>query len=241
MMNEWKQAIFLAKFELKTSLVNILLSWFVITFFSLIFLSGFSSYMEKNYYGFDIYFLIVFSLAPFLFRPKHYQYQKYSDGLYASPSFIMMTQLPIPKKVLAKSRLLITFVYIVPLVITIFPLMYLFIPGVKDVMDLPTFISFSVIWFFIIFTLGMMLPASDPGDKVTAKKAALYFVGAWLLLNVFIGLFHHFIGYGIVAWTIYVAKHWALLAIAIFIIIAMISWKFWERYMIKKSKKLNYM
>lgn len=238
-MNDWKQAIFLTKFEIKTSAINILLSWFIVTFFSLIFLTSFNSYIEKNYYGFDIYFLTILTFVPFLFRPKHYQYQKVGEEFYASPTFIMMNQLPIPLKTLAKSRLLITFVYLVPLLLVIFPLMYL-IPGVSQVMDILSYIAFSIIWVLIALNLGMMLPASDSGDKTSAKITALYFVGVWLFLMIFIGFFHHFIGYGIVAWTIYLAENWALTTIIILIIITIISWKFWQRKMIKKLKKLDY-
>ena len=239
-MNDWKQAFTLAKFELKISVVNILISWFVMTFFSMSFFTSFSKYLEKSYYGFDIFFILGLSFGPLLFRSKHYQYQKFGDDFYASPTYIMMNKLPIPKKVLALSRLLIIFIYVLPFMVTVFPLMYLTIPVVSEVMDVSAFIAFFIIWLLIVLILGMTLPASDPGDRLTWGIVALYFVGAWLAIVTFSGLFHHFTGSGFVAWTIKLANDWAIPTIAIAIILFIISWRFWLYQMVKKTKKLDY-
>src|SRR5690625_134521 len=113
-MKIWKQALWLANFELKASIVNILLCWFVLSFLGLIFLTSFNGYVENNYVGFDIFFLLIFSYAPYWLRSRHFQYQKISDRLYASPTWIMQRQLPIPKEILIKSRFLIYLAYLLP-------------------------------------------------------------------------------------------------------------------------------
>lgn len=240
-MNEWKQAFSLAKFELKVSIVNILLCWFIMTFFSLIFFTSFSSYIENNYVGFDIFFVLGLSFIPLFFRSKHYQYQKYGDEFYASPTFIMMTQLPIPKGVLVKSRLLITFVYLLPFMVTIFPIIYLFIPGISEVMGLPAYGTFFIIWLSLIIIFGMMLPASDPGDKVTILIMTVYFIVTFLILFIIISFFYQILGYGIVAFVIHLASNWALISIVVSIVLVFVSWKFWTYHMTKTAKKLDYM
>ena len=98
-MKSWKQAFWLAKSEWKVSIVNIFLSWLILTIVTLIFLTSFNRYMEENYIGFDIFFLLVFSFGPFLFRSKYFQYKKVSGHIWASPTLIMQAQLPIPKNI----------------------------------------------------------------------------------------------------------------------------------------------
>ncbi|MFD2130829.1 hypothetical protein ACFSKI_06210 [Pseudogracilibacillus auburnensis] len=66
-MNTWKEAILLAKFELKSSQAQLFLCWLILTILSLIFLTSFKGYVEENYIGFDIFFLLVISLVSDLF------------------------------------------------------------------------------------------------------------------------------------------------------------------------------
>src|SRR5699024_4536503 len=119
---------------------------------------------------------------------------------------------------------------------------YVFVPGVSEAIDLSTYIVFCIIWLAIVFILGMMLPASDPGDKMSNFKAAIYFFFTFLLLFIIIGgIFYRGLGYGIVAVVIYLAIPVCLWTANISILLVFISWKVWINQMQKKTKKLDYL
>lgn len=240
-MQTWKKAYQLAKFEWRASFANIFICWFVLTVFGLLFSTSFSGYLETNYAGFDIAFLLGFSFAPYLLRSNHFQYKKVSDHLYASPTLIMQTQLPIPKDIVAKSRLIIYLPYLLPFALTIFPILYIANSSVRDAMDAPAYIVFALIWVFYGLYMGIMLPASDAGDYVTPKIVVYYSLAAAAIFMGIITLFYLLFGHGIVAWTIILARDWPVPAIIISIILIFISWKYWPVHMKKTMKELDYL
>lgn len=240
-MKSWKQAFWLAKSEWKVSIVNIFLSWLILTIVTLIFLTSFNRYMEENYIGFDIFFLLVFSFGPFLFRSKYFQYKNVSGHIWASPTLIMQAQLPIPKDILAKSRLIIYFAYLLPFILTIFPIMYIGYSPIREVLSLPVYLVFVIIWICYCLYFGILLPASDVGDYATPKRMTYYFIFSFIIFFGIFIFFYKVLGYGIVAWTIRVAQNWPFLAIIISVILLVVSWKFMLFYMKKTMKKLDYM
>lgn len=240
-MKTWKQALWLAKFEWKVSAVNIFLCWIILSVIGLLYLTSFSGYLENNYVGFDIAFLLGFSAAPYWFRSKHFQYKEVSDHLHASPVLIMQTQLPIPKDVLAKSKLITYLAYLLPFMLTIFPVLYFINDSIRTTMDLPSYIVFSLIWIFYGLTLGVIFPASDAGDYTSPKILFYYLLATSVVLMGLLLLFYFVFGYGIVAWTIMLAKDWTILVIITLVMLTIVSWRFWPYYMKKTMQKLDYM
>lgn len=240
MMNTWKEAILLAKFELKSSQAQLFLCWLILTILSLIFLTSFKGYVEENYIGFDIFFLLVISFGPFWFRSKQFQYRRISNRLWASPVLIMQNELPIPKEVIAKSRLIIYLAYLMPFIFTVFSFLYIFNGTVREMMDLFTYAAFVLIWILYALYFGMIMPSSDAGDYHTPTKMVVSFLISFSLGLGFILFFYQVLGYGIVAWTIMLAQDWAFVAIGISIILVIISWKALPIYMVKTMKKLDY-
>src|SRR5699024_4842610 len=93
-METWKEAFWLAKFELKKSIINLILGWLALSLFGLLFLLNFNSYFEpeNKYFGYDFIFLCLFGFGPSLARAKHFQYQQVQDQLWTSPTFVMQLQ-----------------------------------------------------------------------------------------------------------------------------------------------------
>src|SRR5690625_7219200 len=135
-MNTWKQAFWLAKFELKASIANIFLCWFILSILGFLFLTSFNDYLENNYAGFDIFFLLIFSYAPYWLRSSHFQCKKLSAHLYASPTLIMQIHLPIPQDTLIKSRLIVYLADLLPILFPIFLIFYMFNSLFGDSVDI---------------------------------------------------------------------------------------------------------
>src|SRR5690625_3461584 len=111
MMNDWKKATSLARFELSISAVHFLLVFIVSIIMASFIGTTLEGYLENVGTIFDIFFIILFSVSPSLFKPTATQYQKVSGDLWASHIFIMQKQLPIQENVLIKSRFIIHFTY----------------------------------------------------------------------------------------------------------------------------------
>lgn len=240
-MNTWKQALWLAKYELKASIASIIFCWISLSIICLLFSMSISVYLDSNYIGFDIFFILLFIFAPYYWKSKHFQYKKVSTNFWANPIFIMLLQLPINKHALVKSRLLIHLVYALPFAITVFPLLYFINGDVRNIMALSTYIAFVIIWLSFSVYFGLILAASDVGDYVTPIRWVYYSI---LVFGVFAGIiafFHFYLQRGIVDWTIQLATVWPLQSIIISIILTILGWKYWQFYMLRTIKKLDYL
>src|SRR5699024_932554 len=186
-------------------------------------------------------FIVLFSSAPFLFRAKHFKYNKVSGNLWASPTFIMQSQLPIPKKTLFKSRFIIYAVYYVPATIFIFFISYIISDDLRTFLSPSTYIIFTVIWFLAGLSLGIVYPASDVGNIVTPKITFVYMImlaaGGGLILL----FFRLVIGTGIISFTIFLSNEHGGLAMIVCLILFICSWIYWPYYMDRKMKKLDYL
>lgn len=240
-MDTWKQALGLANMELKTTPIRLIFCWTFLPLCSLIFLTSFQGYLENNYIGFDLFFIILFSFAPFWLKPKHFQYSKVYDHIWASPVLLMQLQLPIPKNALVKSRLIIYLVYWIPFIFITFILFYFLNEQVKITFDVPTYITFFIIWFSVNLTIGIILPASDVGDYISEKTWIYSYIGIILFFMAILLFFHRYLGFGIVDASIQLANNWQIPSVIISILLVISSWKFWQYHMKKTIKKLDYM
>lgn len=240
-MKSWKEAYWLAKFELKESKLSFL---FLLLFYLLItlgFISSFESYLDTNFVGTDFFFILLFTFAAIWTKPKHFQIQQVNDELVASPAIFMLQQLPITKDLIMKSRFIIYFAYSMPPQILLLISLYLFVPSIHGLLEVGSYISFAIIWLSFGVYIGGMIPASDAGDKASQFKVAVYGVLMVIGLIAFFTLFTVFSEHGIVHWTLIFAKKWPILSGALSIILAFIGLNYWQSYMKKMMGKLDYL
>ncbi|MEI3611216.1 hypothetical protein [Pseudogracilibacillus sp. SO30301A] len=238
-MTEWKDAYWLAKVELKKSLVNLLLGWIIFSVATFIVLILYNNMNSPDPYH-DIIFLILVSSGPFWLRNKAFKYQQGSDKLWFSPTIPMQLQLPISKNILVKSRLITYTAYLGPFLVVLFSLFYL-LDSELSKMNLLSYIAFCFIWVAVTFAFGMITPAGDAGNYVTAISMIISSLFVIIVVVIPFYYFHLVIGGGIVLWTATLAEKWPLLATFVSIVFIVIGWKFWPYYMKKKMKKLDYM
>src|SRR5699024_5401438 len=123
----------------------------------------------------------------------------------------------------------------------VFPILYIVNGAVNDAMNPSNFMVFALMWFCYTFYVGISLPASDAGDYVTPKKMfSIFLVGFPVAMGVIL-FFYMRLEYGVVAWTIMLAKEWPIHSIILSMLLVLISWKFWIGHMKKTIKKLDFM
>lgn len=240
-MKSWQQAFWLAKFELKNSKLSFL---YLLLFYPLItlgFISNFESYLDVNFVGIDFFFILLFTFAAIWMKPKQFQIQQMNDKLVASPAMFMLQQLPITKDLIVKSRFIIYFIYSLPPQILLLIFLYLFTPSIHGMMEVSSYLAFAIIWLSFNIYVGGMIPASDAGDKASQRKVAVYAVVMFAGLIAFFTFFNAVSDYGIVHWTLIIAKRWPLLSGALSIILVFIGLNYWQSYMKKVMGKLDYL
>lgn len=240
-MKNWQQAFWLAKFELKESKLSFLFLLLFYLLMTLGFISSFESYLDANFVGIDLIFIICFTYAAIWARPKHFQVRQVNDELVASPALFALQQLPITKDLIVKSRFIIYFVYSVPPQILLLTSLYLFTPAIHGMVGISSYLVFTIIWLSFGVYSGGIIPASDAGDKASRLKVAVYGVlmlfGMIAFFTIFIAVSEH----GIVHWTLILAKKWPLLSSVSSIILAFIGFNYWQSYMKKMLGKLDYL
>lgn len=240
-MESWKQAVWIAKFELKKSLKGNIVLLSMLFCYLIFFVPILPSYLEKGFVGFDLFFLMAFGIAPFLGRSKEFQLQKVGGDIWASPFFITLNGLPIMKDVLIKSRIVVNISYSIPFYVMMLGLLYALSPDLRMSLPFHSYLVFSIIWICIGINLGTSFPAADVGDKVTMLKTVLVFVlvfiGLFIVLTVFTLLYED----GLVGWTMMVAEDWPILSIIVSFILTVLGFRYMKSYMLKKMQQIDYL
>ncbi|WP_099159256.1 hypothetical protein [Virgibacillus ndiopensis] len=240
-MQDWKLAFWLARFELnasKKSFLGLILFFILMVLFIV---SSAGSYLEKNFAGFDVFFIVIFTISMIWTKPKDFQNKKINEGIFASPSLVMLKQLPVRQQVIVKSRFIVHFVYAFPFQLALLVSLYLLTPELQELMSLVSYGVFSIIWLSFGVYAGYIFPASDAGEKVNNTSMIIYgvlfLIGAMFIFSIFQLVSDH----GIVQWTIIFAKKWPLLSTTLSILMALIGFNYWQQYMKKTMEKLDYL
>lgn len=240
-MQNWKTALWLARFELKVSKRSLLFSLIFFLFVTSSLISGFPAYLDNNFVLIDFLFLIMFTAGPIWTKPKEFQVQRMNADLLASPAFMMLRQLPIEKDILVKSRFFIYFVYTFPFQIILLVSSYLFVPELQLMMSPGQFVAFSICWLLFGVYAGYIFPTSDAGDKATLTKTAVYAILFFIAVIVILTIFNVFSSYGIVHWTIIFAQNRPVLLSAVSLLLAVSGLNYWQKYMKKVTNKIDYL
>lgn len=239
-MNIVKQAWWIASFELKASVKNLIFMLLLTVFYS-----GFFAFVYSENgvdIVLDIFFILNFWLMTVWLRPKEFQYQKINEGFWASPYVLMLRKLPISKHVLVLSRFITYLTFSIPYNVFILLWFYLFSNDLREAMSLGTYISFSIIWICFGIVFGGIFPASDVGDQLKSKMwiyglySVLLFGG---LLGIIIAIFTYS-DRGVVAWSIYFTSEWPAISIIFSIIIMITILLYYRNYSYKKIDENDY-
>lgn len=246
-MDEWKQAWQLSKIELKGYIPWLVLTLFMFVLLAFFLGASFPAYIDEHRFFkeqnpglFDLAFLFLFGVVPYWMRPKDSRYQQISGDFYAAPFFIKLLQLPVPERVVIKSRFLTYLVQSLPFHLLFLIVFQLFAALQGHALPPVAFISFSIIWLSFGIYFGHSSPASDAGGRINTLKMFLHIIlfGGIVLGAYYLIVFHS--PYGVVAWTVLFATNWPLLSTIISILLAIAGMRFWMYYMKKTMNKVDY-
>ncbi|WP_269410654.1 hypothetical protein [Lentibacillus daqui] len=243
-MKDWKQAWYLAKFELKASkwmfLLLLLFTFFMLFFFVTVLDTG----VEKRTAGFDFFFILMFSSTMMIWwKPKDFQINKVGGDVFASPSLVMLNHLAIKKDVIIKSRFFVHFVYSFPYQLILLLCLYPLTPALQSVLTLNDYIVFSIIWLSFSFYVGYLFASSEIGgkSKLSATLAGILILGIVIVTLFLFSLIQLITGYTIFYWTIIIAQNWPLASSLISIILAILGINYWLHYARKGMDKIDYL
>src|SRR5690625_2465963 len=229
-------------FELKQSKLNFLLLLIFLPLIILGFIASFESYLDLNFVGIDFYFILSFTFATVWTKPKYFQVQQLNDELVASPTVVMLQQLPISNELIIKKCFFIFFfIFSFHPHFFLFIALYLFTPTIHGIMDLSLYIVFAIIWLSFGVYMGGIIPTSDAGDRASPRKVVVYAVLMLVGIIAFFTIFHIVSDYGIVHWTLIIAKEWPILSSVFSVIFAYFGFIYWQSYMKKMMEKLDYL
>lgn len=240
-MDTWKEALWLAKFELKKSLKSFFMFIVALLFLSIFFTTTMPEYLEKGLVGLDLFFLIAFGTVAGWVKQKEFQLQKMSGDLWASPFFITLNQLPITRDVLAKSRFIIYFIYSIPFNLLLLILLYVLSPELRMVMPIYSYIAFSFIWMSYGIYFGLAFPAADAGDQMGLIKQIIYTILFFFGIIAVLVIFQLLYGDGLVSWTMMVARKWPISSMIVSIVATIIGIRYWKSYIFKKMREVDYL
>lgn len=241
-MKDWKQAAALAKFELRNSKKALIPLGFMLITYTFVIVYSAPMLIDTNFFLFDLFFLIFIGMAASWAKPKEFQINKMRNGSWSAPYFVMLHQLPIRREILIKNRFFIYFVYSIPFHALFLISIYAFSETIRTVMTFPEYVAFTIIWLSFGISWGTVYPLTDLGaeTKMDTFKLIIYTI---LFLAPIIGgviLLQWFTGYGVVYWSMIIAKNWPLLSSNLAVILAAVSTVFALRQADKKIAKFDY-
>lgn len=242
-LESWKQALWLVKFELKAYRKNMVFAMlpYLIFFFAILYTLEINILSDGSHSVLDdLLFATIFWFAIIWTKPKEFQYQKLAGRFWASPYFVLLKQLPIPKDILIKSRFLQYYLTSIPLHLVVLAMIFITSPTMRSILSPGEYIVFSLIWLSSGIVIGGVFPASESGEYNSKLKLVIYTA---LSIIVFLGGFialYMFTGEGLVYWSIIAANKWPILSAFFSICIAVAFMIYWPRYMSKNIERIDY-
>lgn len=238
---DFKSAIQLVKPELKISWKSYIGLFLFFSLFAILFLTVLHT-QESRFVGFDLFYLLLFIFGPLWSRPKGLQFHKISGHTWVSPTVVMGLSLPIKKQTILLKSIIHYFLSSFPFQLYMFFVLYLISPEIRSMMELEIYISFTIIWLSFGIYIGLSALIMDIGtnnnvSRTTTALSIALLLGIVLLIFFFPILFT----YGLVEWTIIIAKKWTLLSAILSIIAAVIGFNYWKNKMIKQFKQVDYL
>jgi|SRR5690625_2808298 len=239
-MENWKEALWLTKLELKYYAKSFLLLLGILIMLLIIIVPTMADYFENSTLGIDVFFILAFCIITTWIKPKQFQNQDHSNGLLLSPYLVILQQLPIKKEIMIKHRFLTYIIISIPFNILFLVSLYLLTPIIHDTMPIGTYLVFSIFWLCFSIYVGCSEIVTESG----ADKALLIMRGlvlGFISVLAIIIVFHKVYPRGFVHWTIYVSTNFPILVILISVSLAIFGFKFWMKRMDRKIERIDYL
>src|SRR5699024_6111542 len=120
----------------------------------------------NTYVTFDLMFIAYVIFFPYWASSRHAAPKRVNEHLWASPFFLLLTQLPINREIIVRSRLIAYLLRTLPPVFGTFIVLYTFDLRLHQFFTFSTFLIFLIAWVSLNILLGMAIVAMEFGGKV---------------------------------------------------------------------------
>ncbi|MFD2638806.1 hypothetical protein ACFSW4_08025 [Piscibacillus salipiscarius] len=238
----WQKALDLALFEWKIKLTNRLLIQFItlITLFVYMITVFNDAHFEEPILIFEMLFIAFLLLGYGWSTPMEFQLQRINENHYASPVLFMLQNLPINKSTLIRSRFLLFYLNLAPLLILLFILFYIS-PAIRNVMTPYSYFVFSLFWISFSLSFGSFLPASDIRTRQMTQGKLLFYIFSFIVFISLITQLGDFVyGGSFINLIIYLSNHDPFWLALFSITLIPLTLVFWVKYLQKKISKEDY-
>lgn len=238
-MDQWKEAFWLSRHELKRSVPTYFLLFICLTFLLLFIVPTIGDYLENSTFGIDVFFILTFTTIVHWCRPKAFRNQESNSGLTVSRHLIMLNQLPIKKDTIIKHRLLSYIVISVPFHVIFLTLLYVLTPALRDSLPIGAYFAFSLFWICLSIYFGCTEPASEAGFykfPVIVRNIIIAVIATFAILIIF----HKILPLGLVHWMIVLSVKYPFIVSFFSILFAYLGLIYWIRNMHKKMNTMDY-
>lgn len=238
-MEDWKQAFWLSKYELKRSYLSILFLLLFLIGALFMFYDMSLSYFQQPFIAMDLIFIIVFGILTH--RPIDiFKLKNTTSKTLDSHGLISLNRLPIKKAIIIKHYFLLHIMLAIPFHIILLTAFYIISPAIKSQISISSYLVFSIIWICLGLFISFATVASEAGLK-SMKLVTILSIGLSIAFFSFIIVYFDMSMGGFVKWTIDIATHQPLLSTIIPLTIIIISWNFWMKKMLKNMKGFDYL
>jgi len=239
-MENWKQAFWLTKFELKYYIKSFLLLVAILIMLLIFIVPTMAEYLDNGFLSIDIFFIISFCLVTHWIRPKPFKIEDINSGFLLSPYLVLLQQLPTRKKIIVKHRFFTYLIISISFNILFLISFYLLTPVIHDTMTIGSYTAFSIFWLCFSIYFGCLELIPDTGiNKVPAILRNLLL--GFLLIIVMIYLFYKVYSHGFVHWTMEISTNHPVIVMLVSLILAILGFKFWMRRMFRKIEMTDYL
>ncbi|MFD2045301.1 hypothetical protein ACFSTA_16575 [Ornithinibacillus salinisoli] len=243
MLGSWKQAKSIAFLEWKMSFWKSIFSLLIVfTVYTSLILFTYS--MSDRAVGIaDVLFILLFTFVPTWCKPKEFQYQQINGNLWASPSIVMIQNLPITKDVIIKSRLILYFFHSFPIQLLTLVLIYILSEEIQLAVSPVSYFVFIIIWLSFGIYVGYGVVTTDTGTKASHTGKLTVFLGFFVLiaLLLLVASFPIFFQHGIVEWSMIIAQRYPFLSTTISIVFVCLGIQYWKAIMKKTMNQVDYL
>ncbi len=239
-MENWKQAFWLTKFELKHYMKSFLLLVGILIMLLIFIVPTMADYFENSTLGIDVFFILAFCIITTWIKPKQFQNQDDHNGQLLSPYLVTLQQLPTRRSIIVKHRFLTYIIITIPFSLLFLIALYMLTPVIQDSMTVGNYLVFSIFWLCMSIYIGCSEIVTEAGaNKFFAIVRG--FVLGFIFINTIIIVFHKIYPHGFVHWTIDISTNYPVLAILISISLAILGFTFWMKRMSRKIGMVDYL
>ncbi len=167
--------------------------------------------------------------------------QDLKDGLFASPFYILMSQLPISGKTVRVSRFLIFLIYNVSFNSFLISGIYILSAELRELIPLSHFPALLISFLALGIAIGGIIPAGEPGYRYRNKLHPYLFSGIFNGLGIAFIIGAQFVlPQGIIGWLVQLISAYPIITASVLILAAIFASLLWMKEMKRYIQMADY-